>query len=147
LRAVTASTAAVILQVNRKAFDNMLMRIGSNALQRGRQGVERRIPISLIEDLLLARELSVSLAVPIKHAFFLARKLLGRTSDGAAHDFQAEFVGSLPVGHFVQLGADVARLRDELQLRLETAVESVVRRPRGRPASRKRSRPLVEDST
>lgn len=142
MRAVTAATAAAILQVDRKSFDNMLLRIGPEALPRGRQGVERRIPVPLIEDLLLARDLSGALSIPVKEAFGVARTLLGRAPAGDIRH-RAEFVGSLRVGEFIQLGADLGRLREELQWRIESAVESVVRPSRGRPS---RARPMVRDA-
>lgn len=142
MRAVTAATAATILQVDRKAFDNMLLRIGPDALPRGRQGVERRIPVPLIEDLLLARDLSAALSIPVKEAFGVARRLLGRTPDGDLR-LRAQFVGSLHVGDFIQLGADLGKLREELQGRIETAVESVVRPVRGRPS---RARQAIIDA-
>lgn len=142
MRAVTAATAAAILQVDRKAFDNMLLRIGPEALPRGRQGVERRIPVPLIEDLLLARDLSAALAIPVKEAFGIARRLLGRTPDGDLR-LRPQFVGSLHAGEFIQLGADLGKLREELQWRIETAVESVVRPARGRPS---RARQAISDA-
>lgn len=132
MRAVTSATAAAILQVDRKTLDNILLRLGPEAVPPGRQGVERRIPIGLLEDLVLARDLSTGLGVPLREAFGIARRLLNRTADGLP-DLEAEFIGSLPVGDYCQLGADLVRLREELQLRVEEAVESVVRRPRGRP--------------
>lgn len=143
MRAVTSATAAAILRLDRKNFDNMMLRIGPEALPPGRQGVERRIPVALIEELLLARELSIALAVPMRDAFGLSRALWGRTRSGGVPDLGAAFVGSLHLGDYIQLGADLARLREELQARLEHAVESVVRPPRGRPS---RSRGTVGDA-
>lgn len=133
MRAVTASTAADILQLEQKAFDNLLLRIGSDAIAPGRQGVERRIPVLLIEDLLLTRALSAELGVPTREAFLLARRLLGRSPDSGRPDLSAGFVGSLHLGEFIQLGANIAALREQVQARLESAVETVVRRRRGRP--------------
>lgn len=133
MRAVTAATAADILQLEQKAFDNLLLRIGPDAISPGRQGVERRIPVALIEDLLLTRELSAGLAIPTKDAFQLARRLLGRSPGTGRPDLRAAFVGSLHVGEFIQLGTDVAAVRQQVQSRLEAAVETVVRRRRGRP--------------
>ncbi len=95
--------------------------------------MERRIPVALIEDLVLTRELAVGLGVSARDAFALARRLLGRDGNGTGLNPDTEFLGSLPVGDFVQLGADVQRLRLSVQQRLETAIESTVRRPRGRP--------------
>jgi hypothetical protein len=133
LRAVTAATAADILELEQKSFDNLLLRIGPDAIVPGRQGVERRIPVALIEDLLLTRELSSGLAIPTRDAFQLARRLLGRSPGTGRPDLRAVFVGSLHIGEFIQLGTDVAALLQHVQARLEAAVETVVRRRRGRP--------------
>lgn len=136
MRAVTAATAAAVLQMERKAFDNLLLRLGSDAMPPGRQGVERRIPIALIEELFLTHDLSSVLGVPTREAFRIARLMLGRSPSAGTPDLSAGFVGSLRVGQFVQLGADLAALREELRARFEVAIESVVRRPRGRPTRR-----------
>lgn len=136
MRAVTAATAAAVLQIDRKTFDNLLLRLGSDALPPGRQGVERRIPVPLIEELFLTQDLSAALGVPAREAFRIARLMLGRSPSEGTPDLAAGFVGSLRVGQFVQLGADLAALREELSARFEVAIESVVRRPRGRPGRR-----------
>lgn len=133
MRAVTGATAADILGVEQKAFDNLLLRIGPDAITPGRQGVERRIPVALIEDLLLSLELSRGLSIPAKDAFQLARRLLGRSPGTGRPDLEADFVGSLHIGAFIQIGVDVQSLRRQVQERLEAAVETVVRRRRGRP--------------
>lgn len=134
MRAVTAATAAAILELDQKTFDNLLLRLGGAGLPPGRQGVERRIPVALLEDLMLTRDLHQALGIPTREAFAVARRLMGRseqTGDTLSPD--AEFVGSLQAGAFVQVGADLRALRDHVQSRLEAAVEIVVRRPRGRP--------------
>lgn len=136
MRAVTTATAAAVLQMDRKSFDNFLLRIGSEAVPAGRQGVERRIALGLLEELLLAKELNGALGVPAREAFVVARRLLGRTPDGAEMSIGGDFVGSVKIGTFVQLGADLSSLRSELQHRYETAVETVVRPQRGRPPRR-----------
>ena len=41
MRAVTSSTAAAILGIERKTFDNLVARLDDPELPRGRQGVER----------------------------------------------------------------------------------------------------------
>jgi hypothetical protein len=133
LRAVTAATAADILELGQKSFDNLLLRIGPDAIAPGRQGMERRIPVALIEDLLLTRELSSGLAIPTRDAFQLARRLLGRSPGTGRPDLRVAFVGSLHIGEFIQLGTDVTALRHHVQARLEAAVETGVRRRRGRP--------------
>lgn len=139
MRAVTAATAAAILELDQKTFDNLLLRLGGSALPPGRQGVERRIPVALLEDLMLTRDLHNALGIPSRDAFLVARRLLGRhenSSGGSSGDLapDADFIGSLHAGAFVHIGADLRALREHVQQRLESAVEIVVRRPRGRPA-------------
>jgi len=136
LRAVTTATAAAVLEMDRKSFDNFLLRIGSDALSPGRQGVERRITLGLLEELILAKELNGAIGIPAKDAFMVARGLLGHSDDRDAGDAHGSFAGSLRVGAFIQLGADLSALRAELQRRYETAVETVVRPQRGRPPKR-----------
>lgn len=147
MRAVTAATAAAILELDQKTFDNLLLRIGDAALPPGRQGVERRIPVALLEDLMLTRDVSQSLGVPTRQAFAVARRLLGRT-DGLVPGVapEAEFVGSMRAGTFVQLGADLQALREHVQDRFEAAVETVVRRPRGRPARSSANPTMLDDA-
>jgi hypothetical protein len=136
LRAVTTTTAADVLQVSRKSLDNLLGRIGPGAVGAGRQGVERRISVALLEELALTVELSRRAGIPARDAFELARALLGRAQvDPDQADVSPDFIGSVSLGPFVQLGANLRALREDLQARLETAIESVVRRRRGRPAN------------
>jgi hypothetical protein len=122
--------------MDRKSFDNFLLRIGSDAIPAGRQGVERRIALALLEELLLAKELNGTLGVPAKEAYHTSCRLLGRPAAATRAGDPDEFVGSLRIGTFVQLGADLSTLRAELQRRYETAVETVVRPQRGRPPKR-----------
>lgn len=135
MRAVTGATAAAILELDQKTFDNLLLRLGELALPPGRQGVERRIPVALLEELLLTRDLHQALGIPTRDAFLVSRRLLGRQEAHRADvSPAADFVGSLHAGAFVHVGADLQQLRDHLNQRLAAAVETVVRRPRGRPA-------------
>lgn len=133
MRAVTTATAAVVLGIERKSLDNILTRIASDAVPTGRQGVERRIPIGLLEELAIATELNRATGTPIKEAFALARTLTGR--DAQPHHLAPDdhaFVGSAPLGSYLQLGADLRKLREDLTERVEEAIEAVVRKPRGR---------------
>lgn len=143
MRAVTAATAAAILEIDRKSFDNLMLRLGDVALSPGRQGVERRIPVALVEELLLCRELMIAFGASAREAFDLARQVLG--SAGSAGSRAAlpppELAGPdfFTLGEYLSLGIQRARLREEVQRRIAIAVETVVRRPRGRPRSRMRS--------
>jgi len=118
LRAVTTATAAAVIGIERKALDNMLSRLDESVVPKGRQGVERRVPISLLVDLVLTTELIARLGAPVREAFALAQRLARGDSE---------------LGPFLSIQADLERIRLELDRQLEVAIESVVRRPRGRP--------------
>ncbi len=126
MRAVTTATAAAVLGVSPKVLDNILRRIDHEALPPGKQGLERRIPVPTLVDLLLTVELADRLAIPTKRALAVARSLLA---------------GEVDVGTFVQLRIDRSRLWDEVDSRLESAIESVARPARGRPRRRPRRGP------
>ena len=136
MRAITTTTAAEVLSIDRKALDNLLTRVRPQLLSGGRQGVERRIPIFLLEDIALTGELAERLGIPIREAFRIAQELLGRNAlragDGQQRS-ESAFIGSLAVGPFIQLGVDLQALRADLHARLEQAIEAHVRPRRGRP--------------
>ncbi len=104
--------------INRKALDNILARLDLPEAPVGRQGLERRIPVSLLPVLALTSKLVGDLGVSVRPAFALAERL----STGV----------STRVG-VIELRADLPELVATLEHRLEHAIESVVRRPRGRP--------------
>lgn len=118
MRAVTTATAAAAIGMQKKALDNLLGRLDLSEAASGRQGVERRIPVSLLPDLLLTVELSDQLGIPIRVAFGLARRLA---------------VGAVEAGPFLRVQADAESIREEVDRQLEVAIETVVRKPRGRP--------------
>lgn len=134
MRAVTTATAAAVLSLDRKKLDNLLSRVGADRFKNGRQGVERRIPISVLEEISLTAQLSDCLSIPAREAFAVARQLLGRevvpSTNGSA---DTVFVGSLHLGPFVNLGVNLHAFRADLHARLELAIESQVRPRRGRP--------------
>jgi hypothetical protein len=119
LRAVTTATAAAALGLDRKAFDNIIARLSPDLVPKGRQGRERRISIDLLTRIFLAAELSGRTGMPIREAFILASKVADRGIEG--------------LGPHLTLTADLAGAGSELQHRLSIAIESVVRRRRGRP--------------
>jgi hypothetical protein len=130
LRAVTAATAATTLKVDRKALDNLLARIGSDLIPRGRQGVERRLSVRTLEELGLSLEIMRSLSVPARESFLLSRQLLRRD------DLAQEFLGTVELGAHLQLGLDHQAFLTDLNARLASAIESQVRPRRGRPRQR-----------
>jgi len=145
LRAVTTATAAAVLAVNRRALDSLLARLDSPLLPRGRQGVERRIPVHLLEALLLTTELAQRLQVPVREAFAIALELTGVTG-AKAKAASSEHSGSssstpdardsVAVGDFAMLQVDRHALKREIEHRLATAIESIGRPRRGRPRRR-----------
>lgn len=145
MRAVTTATAAAVISIDRKSLDNLLSRIGADAGARGRQGVERKIPVRMLEEIALTVELGERLRIPVREAYALARQLLGRDALRAVTPSlqpEPEFVGSVNLGPFIHLGADLRALRAQLQARLELAIEMHVRPRRGRPRV-KQSRPTT----
>jgi hypothetical protein len=120
LRAITTATAAAAIGIQKKALDNLLGRLDLPEAVSGRQGVDRRIPVTLLPELLLAVEISEQLGVSVRAAFELARRL----SDGP-----------IDLGPYLNLRADFAAVRGEVEEQLEVAIETVVRKRRGRPRS------------
>lgn len=118
MRAVTTATAAAAIGMQKKALDNLLGRLDLPEAASGRQGVERRIPVSLLPELLLTAELTDQLDMPIRSAFVLARRLVS---------------GEVALGPFLNVRAETAAIGEEIDRQLEVAIETVVRRPRGRP--------------
>ena len=118
MRAVTSATAAAAIGLPKKALDNLLGRLDLPEAASGRQGVERRIPVSLLPELLLTAEISGQLGVPLRSALSLARRLAA---------------GDVSAGPFLRLQADTESIQDEIDRQLEVAIETVVRKPRGRP--------------
>lgn len=147
MRAVTTATAASVLGIDRKALDGLLLRLGPTVIPRGRQGVERRIPVSLLEVLALSADISAGLGSPLTESFHVAQLLLevspieavqadgGRRMSPASGGPGAELTsaGHAAVGEYLQVKVDAAALRREIASRLEVAIESVVRPRRGRP--------------
>lgn len=124
MRAVTTAIAAAAIGLQKKALDNLLGRLDLPEAASGRQGVERRIPITLLPELLLTAELTDQLDMPIRSAFALARRLVA---------------GEVSAGPFLQVRANTVSISEEIERQLEVAIETVVRRPRGRPRVRPRA--------
>lgn len=123
MRAVTTATAAAALGLRKKALDHLLGHLEPSEASRGRQGVERRIPVALLTDLFLAAELAERLGLPVRSALALARQLKA---------------GDVALGPFLRVSADIESVRFALDGQLESAIETVVRKPRGRPRAQTR---------
>lgn len=143
MRAVTTATAAAVLGLDRKALDSLLVRLGTDVLPQGRQGLERRIPVGLLEVLALTSDISAAINIPARQAFAFAQLLIAhedlsapahgsRASDGSSGAIRRR-PGGTSIGTFLTVDADLSALRQAIDERLEMAIESVVRPARGRP--------------
>ena len=121
MRAVTSDTAAAVLGVSRRQLDNALSRIGSAAIDIGRQGVSRRIPINRLPVLFLAIELTARTGLPVRRAYQVASALVA---------------GDFAPGPYLRVEVDLDRIRRTIEERLAVAIETTVTPVRGRPRGR-----------
>ena len=124
------SAVAEALGFDLKQMDNLLSRNELAGVERKTRGVSRR--------------LSVDTAVVIRIATELAAVL--NLSPGSllrfAHEIQRSSSPELQLGTFFTLRVDLAGLRASTVSRLDSAVEAVGRRRRGRPPRQTRAREL-----
>ena len=110
------------LQIDQRQLDNLLSRNVIPGVDRRRRGVTRRVTPEAAATIRLAWDLVTHLRVPSSYALELAATI--------AHDAE----GEIAVGRFGALRFDVAGLRGSTLDRLDSAVEAVGTRRRGRPA-------------
>lgn len=114
------SAAAEALDVPVKQLDNILSRNVVSGVERRRRGVTRRITADAVFTIRLALDLQHELRSPFGPALRLAQSL-------------QENAGSTALGAFANLSVDLDALHTAMFARLDGAVETVGRRPRGRP--------------
>jgi hypothetical protein len=117
------SAVAHALDIPPKQLDNMLSRNELHGVERKRRGVTRRITVDAAVVINLASQLSNEVRVPIAAALALSSQLVVAN-------------GSLGLGEFLAITVDLLRLRANTITRLDSAVEAVGRRRRGRPPGR-----------
>ncbi len=122
MRAVTTSTAAFALGINKKDLDNILSRYPIRGYERGRQGMARRLSLASIEQVAIAIDLTRDFSIPTPTALLLAEEALS----------SPEGVIRSPGGHLA-IHADVIRVRKALHAKLTEAIEHVIPPRRGRP--------------
>ena len=115
------SAVAHALGIDVKQLDNILSRNYLNGVDRRARGVSRRISSDAAITLQLACDLAAALEVPVAAALRISQMLQQKDDEPVA------------VGRFASLRADVVALRATTVARLDTAVEVVGRRRRGRP--------------
>jgi hypothetical protein len=111
------------LGVPAKWLDNLLSRHALPGVERGGQGVERRITDQGLLAAEVSRVLNLELGVSMDRAASIAREMV------PASGSQATF--STPSG--ISLRFNVADIESRLRLRMSEVLESTSRVPRGRP--------------
>jgi hypothetical protein len=111
-----------------KQLDNLLSRNELDGVERKTRGVTRRISSEAAVTINIAWQLAEAAKVPLGNALELSRRLTA----GSDH--------SIAVGDHLRLAVDFAGIRTETLSRLDSAVETVGRRSRGRPPKAGRRR-------
>ncbi|HEY3287549.1 MAG TPA: hypothetical protein VGJ96_10580 [Gemmatimonadaceae bacterium] len=109
----------------KKDLDNILSRYPVRGMDRGRQGVPRRLSFASIEQVAVAIDLTRVYAIPTPTALLLAEEALS----------SREGIITSPGGHLA-IHVDIERIRRDLQAKLTDAIENVIPPRRGRPPVR-----------
>jgi hypothetical protein len=116
------SAAAYATDFDLKQLDNLLSRNSLPGVEKQRRGVARRLTPDTIMVIRLAKELADAL----------------RTSVGAmlavAYEIERTKSDEVQLGSYLALRIDRAALKASTLSRLDSAVEIIGRRPRGRPS-------------
>ena len=111
-----------------KQLDNLISRNALDGIDKKRQGIARRLSPEIAVVIRLARLLSDPLAVPVGRLLPIAHAILYGTTD------------EVQLADFVWLRVDREALRVSTLARLDSAVELVGRRHRGRPPVKRAGR-------
>ena len=125
-RAYSGAAAAFALDVAPKWLDNFLSQHAVPGVVAAERGVARRIPLSALVLVAIARDLQRELGVGLGRGLEAAVRLVGTGDDAAM----------LPIGEAAVLRVDVAALRRAIEDRLVIAMEILVAPRRGRPPAR-----------
>jgi hypothetical protein len=123
VRAYTVAATAVALGVSTKWVDNVLSHHLVPGVLQERQGIARRVTPAALLLLDVGLTLVRTLALPIPQALEIAERLIGAKGRGV----------ELPGATSIQIKADVETLSNDLNVRLERAVEMSPTPRRGRP--------------
>jgi hypothetical protein len=118
------SAAAQAADFDLKQLDNLLSRNSLPGVEKRRQGVARRLTPDTVIVIRLAKELADGLRTSVGSMLPIANEIEQANSD------------EVRLGPFLTLRIDRAALRGSTLERLDSAVEIVGRRPRGRPPKR-----------
>ena len=123
MRAYTVAATAVALEVSSKWVDNVLSHHHVPGVHQARQGIARRVTPAALLVLDITLSLVRSLGVPLPQALETAQRLVGAREGGIPLSGTAS----------IQIRADVESLTNDLNARLERAVEMTPTPRRGRP--------------
>ena len=112
---------AEAFEVDERQLDNLLSRNEIAGVERRARGVTRRVTLDAAVAIRVALELTNGLRVPSAHALRIAARITANPPEEVA------------VGSYGSLRFDVATIRGSTLERLDSAVEAVGRRRRGRP--------------
>lgn len=115
-----------------RQLDNLLSRNEIEGVERRARGVTRRVTLDAAVTIRVALELATELRVPFAHALSIAARV-GRSSGPDS----VNGGGEVSIGSFCALRVDVSSLRRLTVDQLDAAVETVGKRPRGRPPKKK----------
>lgn len=123
MRAYTVAATAVALGVGAKWVDNVLSHYRVPGVLQERQGVARRVTPAALLALDVALRLVRALGLPMPQALDTAHRLISAAGSEI----------KLPGATSIQIKADMKTLIDDLNVRLERAVEMSPTPRRGRP--------------
>lgn len=139
MRAFTAHTVAVALNLDSKWVDNLLSQNDIQGCIRVRQGVGRRLTPRGVLHVAVIADLTRSLRIPVRVACDVARALLEPTGAPTGESDRSSTHGArdgatvLAVTSTLGLRLDLEALERSLAARLALAVETARRPRRGRP--------------
>ena len=123
MRGYTVTATAVALGVSQKWVDNVLSHHHVVGVHQARQGIARKVTPAALLVLDVTLKLVSSLGIPLPQALEIAGSLVDAKEEGIALSGEAA----------IQIRADVESLTDDLNTRLERAVEMSPTPRRGRP--------------
>jgi hypothetical protein len=124
LRSYSSAAVAVALRVTPKWVDNLLSHHQLPGVERGRQGVERRISDRGLLAIQLVRVLVADLAISTARASEIA---------AIAMDSRNAVQSTVTTPSGIALVLPLAEIERRLREQVVEAVEMVAERPRGRP--------------
>jgi hypothetical protein len=119
------AAVAEAVDLEPKQLDNLLSRNDVPGVDRKKRGVARRLNADVAVIICLARELSQALEIPLGSALHFSQRVVGSDST------------PIELGQFTTLHVDRSSLRATITARLDDAVETVGRRRRGRPRTKR----------